>query len=290
MFKLYIMSLLEQLKEISELYAILGDTYRNRAYLQAIISIRNKQTEGIGKSISEKIKEYNETGRISKLDELSSNPIIQGYKELQKIYGINIKTIKKYNLTSIEDLKEKIKSGSFKLTNNQKLGIKYYNDLNELISRKEMYSIYKKIKNLFPNIQMDIVGSYRRGKSSSKDVDILITTRTTTEQYKNKIKTKLPIEGILSDGENKFSFILNNNGKRRHIDIMFCSPEEYPTSLLAFTGSATFNRLLRLKAINLGLKLNEKGLYLGTKRVSGIKTEKDIFKKLNTSYLEPSER
>lgn len=277
--------LIKNLKELSDLYLILGDQYRSQAYLRAIISLKNKSKKGIGTSIAEKISEFTKTGKISKLEELRKDPKIKDYLELRKVYGINDKTIKKYDLKSISDLKSKIKSGIIKLNSNQKLGIQFYKELNTPIPRSRILSIYKKIKKIFPKEHLDLVGSYRRGKRSSKDVDILIILKHKPEYYIQKIKDSIPIQGIFSEGKSKFSFIYLNS----HIDVMFCKPEEYPAALLAYTGSATFNRMLRFRAIELGYKLNEKGLFKNDQKEK-IKSEKDIFKKLKLEYIKPSLR
>ena len=76
----------------------------------------------------------------------------------------------------------------------------------------------------------------------------------------------------LSLGNTKYMGIckLNNKSISRRIDIRYFNRKEsYGAALLYFTGSKKFNKSTRQKAINLGLKLNEYGLF---------RHEKDIFK------------
>ena len=47
---------------------------------------------------------------------------------------------------------------------------------------------------------------------------------------------------------------------------------------------------MRNKAIKLGLKLNEYGLFDADNNIIELKTEKDIFKYLDINYLEPQDR
>ena len=77
---------------------------------------------------------------------------------------------------------------------------------------------------------------------------------------------------------------------------MFSPPEEYPFAILYFTGSKTFNTVMRNKALKLGFSLNEHGLY---KMIDGKKThkishhfpdEQSIFDFLKIEYKAPEKR
>lgn len=65
----------------------------------------------------------------------------------------------------------------------QKIGLKYYEDIKERIPRDEVTLILEKMRSvvytLHPKgkevMQVEACGSYRRGKLSCGDVDILIT-------------------------------------------------------------------------------------------------------------------
>ena len=76
----------------------------------------------------------------------------------------------------------------------------------------------------------------------------------------------------------------------RRIDIMITKPEEYPFAILYFTGSKDFNTLMRQHALDRGLSMNEYSLKdMKTKKIVNhiFKTEKDIFKYLEYTYVEP---
>lgn len=279
--------------ELSKIYNDIGDKFRSLAYSKAIIAIKNGNKRNIGASIQKKIEEIQNTGKLQLLQDLRENPIIKQKRELTKINGITDAFIKKNNIKSINDL-YKIKD---KLTNAQKLGLDYYEELQEKIPRTEMKNIFTKIKNKLNPLhksgliqKIELVGSYRRNKPASKDVDILIVAN---KDFKNISKIvinllKNDIIGTFASGVHKFNGVIATP-RARHLDIMFTKPIEYPAALMAFTGSADFNRIMRLKAIERGMKLNEKGLFKGTKRIS-IKTEEDIFKKLKLKYIKPELR
>ena len=285
--------IIEILAELSSIYSSLGDEYRALAYSKAIMSLRNNTKKGIGSSIQAKINEITKTGKLQLLEDLKKNPIFQEQQELLKIHGITSNFIKKYNVKSIEELENKVEKGLIKLTNAQRLGLEYHEELKKKIPRSQMKAIGDVIINrvkTIPNvISAELVGSYRRGAELSKDIDILVVSNNPNISVEVLKKIKKVVKGTFTSGSRKFSGIVDIYDQERHIDIMYAHPNEYATSLLAFTGSAGFNRLLRLKAIEMGMKLNEKGLYKGNKKIS-TKTEKEIFKKLKLKYIKPELR
>ena len=109
--------------------------------------------------------------------------------------------------------------------------------------------------------KFEIVGSYRRGKKESGDIDVIITSET-REVFKNFV-SKLILDGViievLSRGSSKSLVIgrLNDKSTPRRIDFLY-SPEEYAFATLYFTGSKMFNTVMRLTSM--GLSLNEHGL------------------------------
>lgn len=91
----------------------------------------------------------------------------------------------------------------------QKIGLKYYEDFNERIPREEVTQLFEKVKqaamSLFKNGKNDLIveccGSYRRGKQSCGDIDVLIT-RKNNEKISGilrKLVEKLEYDGILKE-------------------------------------------------------------------------------------------
>ena len=74
---------------------------------------------------------------------------------------------------------------------------------------------------------------------------------------------------------------------------MYTRPEEYPFSVLYFTGSDDFNKRMRKLILEKGMTINEYSLRDSeTKECVDhvFKTEKDIFEYIGMSYLEPWDR
>jgi DNA polymerase (family 10) len=65
--------------------------------------------------------------------------------------------------------------------------------------------------------------------------------------------------------------------------------KSYGAALNYFTGSKDHNVALRQIAIGKGLKLNEYGLFRGSKQIAG-KTEEDLYEALGLDYIEPELR
>ena len=170
------------------------------------------------------------------------------------------------------------------LTNSQKIGLQFYDDLLERIPRSEMLKHQKIIK------KGEIVGSFRRKEPSSGDIDVMLCMDIAefNEFIDNLIKQNY-IKYVLARGDKKMLGIcsLNTTSKHRRIDLIRNTDDEYPFMKLYFTGSAKFNVAFRQHCLVKGLSLNEHGF---TPPVKGIKTEKDIFSYVDLEYVEPENR
>ena len=107
------------------------------------------------------------------------------------------------------------------------------------------------------------------------------------------------IVNVLSRGQTKCLVIakIPDSSSYRRVDFLYTTPEEYPFSILYFTGSKIFNTVMRHQALEMGFSMNEHGLYLieaGKKKGDKVKNnfykEKDIFDFLNLEYKTPEER
>lgn len=280
------------------------DTFRIRAIQNAIRTIKGLDFEitsieqvkglpGIGKGMQDRIKEILESGELEQVSEEMDK-----FKVLELIGGITgfgpVKAKDLYDkgyrtVQQIEKDKEKLD-----LTNQQKIGLKYYSDFNERIPRSEITKFKRKlssvIKTIDPKIEFEIVGSYRRGKKESGDIDVLFT-HPENKSYLSEIIEKLPLlTDTISKGNLKYMGVGKIDDKYRRIDFLFIKKQEYFTALVYFTGSGEFNTEMRKIAKQKGWKLNEHGLYDENGKIITISSEKDIFDKLGMEYLNPKDR
>ena len=141
-------------------------------------------------------------------------------------------------------------------------------------------------------IEWVLAGSYRRLAPHSGDVDLLIkkTDDITLSFVLSLLKTIIVAK--LDEGITKFMGIMRIDDHVAHrIDIRLIDPSSWAYGLFYFTGSKNFNQYARRQAIKLGMTLNEYGLYKGFDSTSlYAKTERDIFKHLQLSYLDPQDR
>ena len=135
--------------------------------------------------------------------------------------------------------------------------------------------------------QYCLTGSYRRGKDTIGDVDILIQTDD-LEPIADIIR-KQPTVKITMEGTEILRGTVDTLYGNIQFDITRANKDEWATYLLYRTGSKGTNLAMRSKAKKLGLKLNEHGLWIGDEKLN-TPTEEDVFRQLGITYLEPEER
>ena len=284
-----------------------------------------KEIDGIGAHTIERIKEILENGSLSELKdfkEVNQNKE-KGLEELEQIVGVGrAKALEFYNqgITSIKILKQKIKKGEVEINDKIELGLKYYGKYQTNIPRAEIDKVYKILDKIVTKLNkgnndtnkyiFEICGSYRREKSTSGDIDILLSkldSKTNSsdtikhlELFVNKLKENIKTNGdkpLLIDDitdknfETKYmGFCKYKDNPVRRIDIRYITYDSYYSALLYFTGSADLNKKMRNIAKSKGLKLSEYGLFKTDGTKLKIKSEEDFFKALDMEYIPPKFR
>ena len=282
-----------------------------------------KDVSGIGKGIISRIDEILETKKLSEIDKSEMKQItkeISLIDELSQVINIGTKVAKQlideHKIKSVEELKDKVKKGKIEVNDKIKMGLKYHGKIFTNIPRSEMDLFNELLQKLALEVDKKMVlivaGSYRRGKKTSNDIDVLLTHReiSTNKEYdkidKNYLelfvtylKQKKIIVDDLTDVDNGtkyMGFAKLPRKKVRRIDIRFVPNKYFDAALLYFTGSYELNTQMRQVAKTMGFKLNEYGLFKKKKDDTypeepiKVSSEKDIFKKLKLDYLEPNER
>ena len=304
---------IDLLGQLDNLMMRKGEFMRARAYQKAqqslmlydkpIIQVKDiADLKGIGKTITSKFQEFIDTGKLNAIEKEKSNPLLI----FTQIYGVGPKKAQdliKKGITTIAQLRE----NEDELNEKQKLGLKYYEDIEKRIPRAEIEKYDKKLDKMFkelnfPGATMQIVGSYRRGAKNSGDIDIIMTDKEHNPDLLNKFVQKLVDAGIvlhkLTDGKTKVLAIAQLPGEEtaRRVDFLYTPPSEYAFALLYFTGSKVFNTVMRQRALDMGYTLNEHGINTMMSGKKGAKVdqdfpdEKSIFDFLNMKYKTPEER
>ena len=308
----YKRAIIDNLKILQDFDKLNKEPFKARAYGKVIDSleifegpINNmddiKNINGIGEKINAKIKELIETGKMTAVERALNDPQFSLQKKLGKLYGVGPVKINELmsNISTFEELYERPEL----LNEKQKIGLKYYDDMNMRIPMSEGKKHYKIIdtifKKVYKDIEFELVGSYRRQNKDMGDIDILIKNR--DDLNIKKLVSELTEGGYiietLASGKSKFMGLckLSPELPARRIDILIADPSYYYFALLYFTGSYSFNIYMRKVAIEKGWSLSEYGIknndtkkFIDTADI--IKSEEDIFKYLAIPYVPPNKR
>ncbi|XP_048362592.1 DNA polymerase lambda isoform X2 [Sphaerodactylus townsendi] len=316
----------EKLEALAKAYSVQGDKWRALGYSKAINALKSYpkpvssyqeacQIPGIGKQMAEKIVEILESGHLRKLDHI--NESVSVLEIFSNIWGAGVKTAQlwyQWGFRSLDDIRTKAS-----LTSQQAIGLKHYNDFLGRMTREEAAEIEQTVRetaqSVVPGLVCMACGSFRRGKPTCGDVDVLVTHPDghSHQGVFNKLLDSLRRTGFLTDdlvsqedngNQKKYLGVCRLPGPgrcHRRLDIIVVPYSEFACALLYFTGSAHFNRSMRALAKTRGMSLSEHGLSRGVVRgPGGLKvapgvilptlTEKDVFVHLGLPYRKPHER
>jgi DNA polymerase beta len=263
---------------------------------------------GVGAKIRQKVQEIIDTGGLAAAEAAKEELALAAYDTLGGIYGVGpvkAKDLIAKGIKSLPQLFEALAKEPDLLNEKQKIGLQYYDDLSKRIPRDEMERHERfLLKELVPGMRGTVVGSYRRGAENSGDIDVLITMeglstkeRTTAfHSYVEKLKGSGYMVELLAEGKQKsFSIVkLGPLETARRLDLLVIPVEEFPYSLLYFTGSGDFNVAFRKRALSLGYTLNEHMMKptgkMDVPAVPPMRHEAEIFAFLGLKYKEPDQR
>jgi len=135
--------------------------------------------------------------------------------------------------------------------------------------------------------RVEIAGSFRRGRPSVGDLDLLVTTIRPGPVLAGF--AALPrVERVLLRGDTKCSV---QAGGGLQVDCRAVAPEQFGAAWQYFTGSQAHNIRLRGLALRAGLTLNEYGVFRldGGERLAG-ETEEGVYAALGLRWIPPVER
>ncbi len=307
----------EIFRNIAQILEIKGENpFRIRAYEKAAQNLEGltenienlaKKEEletipGIGKDLALKIKEILKTGKLKFYEELKKE-VSQGLLDILSVPGIGPKTAKllyeKLKIDSIEELEKmtrlhKISNLPGLKTKTEENIIKGIELLKKGVGRLPLNmalaaasNIIEKLKSHAPINKISPAGSLRRMRETIRDIDILVTSSNPNSVM--DIFTSLPeTKQVLSKGTTKSS-ILTSDGIQ--IDLRVVEPKNYGAAIMYFTGSKNHNIHLRERALKLGYKINEYGVFqLKTQKKIAGASEEEIYKILGLQYIPPELR
>jgi DNA polymerase IV len=319
------------LQEMADYYTRINDTWRPIAYRKAISTLRQQSTKittaeeavtlsCVGQRLALKIEEIVTTDRLRRLENAKTEPGDHILQTFMGIYGVGFSQASKWLHSGYSNLQD-LRNHAY-LTNNQLLGIEHYEDFHTRIPRDEVIALGDIVKvtaiAIDPNVEIIIGGSYRRGATTSGDIDCIVTKPNTSSSnnifaFLTELINRLTSSNFLvaalavprAESGTKWHgcCVLPGTAKPiwRRIDFLLVPASELGAALIYFTGNDIFNRSIRLLASRKGMRLNQKGLYKDVMRGPGrVKLnegelvegadEKKIFAALGVPWRPPEQR
>ncbi|KAL1529684.1 hypothetical protein AB1Y20_000623 [Prymnesium parvum] len=328
-----------ELDRLAETYKALhgrGQQWKHYAYSKAAKIVRALPFEvtdasqlrgvrGLGESIRTKVGELLRTGRMSRLERLAASEAAGVAAALCKVHGVGAAKADELRRMGVRSVDEAVAAG---LLNQQQLtAAKHWRDLQERIPRDEVTAIVRSVRasldrlllaegvprtHLEQVVEATACGSYRRGKSSSGDVDVLICRRDGGDEKSllHRLLEQMSADGLTIEHLTEVTATsrsyhgiikLPDYERFRRLDLKVYPSDQYAYALLYFTGSDHFNRSMRHYAKALGYSLSDHGLVKavkagannvvrGTLNLVPAVEERQIFDALGLEYKEPSDR
>lgn len=277
---------------IKELVTILRDHHLTEPLDELLLAIENKKVERLTEILSPTWLSKNDL------------PITMKYYESMPLWSIKgLGPSKALVLWKAGVRPDNLEKHLNKLPDETKLWLKYKpldripHKLVELIGNKfydPIYEYFAKVKKVKKPAKVELVGSFRRLKPTSGDVDILWfanpgeTIQDLLEIIGEVHKSNwIPI----SSGPAKIAgFYKFNSAKYVEVDLWIAGsdPVSRAAMRLYSTGSKKFNILMRHIAKAKGYKLNQYGLFKGdSNKPLQLKSEEEIFDKIGLKYRDP---
>ena len=305
--------------EVADLLEIQdANPFRVRAYRNAARTIRDfpepiadlvrtgtkdlTDIAGIGDDLAEKITAIVTTGELPLRKQLASK-LPAGLLDLLRIPGLGPKRVKllykKLKVKSAADLAtaldkgriQKLKGFGPKMEEKIRAGLGQAQVgerrmlLNEAETQATAVLAYLEAGGGIG--QIEVAGSYRRRRETIGDLDIVVTSEgKDSATVMNRFVAYGDVAEVISKGETRATVKLRGG---LQVDLRAVEPDAYGAALLYFTGSKAHNIELRKIAQEKAYKLNEYGLFKGTRRAAG-KTEQEIYAKLGLDWIPPELR
>ena len=256
--------------------------------------------DGIGKDLAGKIKVAVETGQIPQLEELRRQ-VPQGVVEMLRISGLGPKKVAvlfhELGITSLAQLKEACEAnkvselkGFGKKTEQSILdGIPHAMESGKRflisVARESAEAIVDDLKRLSSIGQVSVAGSCRRCQQTCGDLDVLATSDDSAGAM-DRLAANPLVEKVLARGETKQRVRLRTGIE---LDLRVVPAESYGAAMQYFTGSKEHNIVIRRRAIERGLKINEYGVFRGDEYVAG-RTEEEVYAAVELPFIPPELR
>jgi len=275
--------------------------------MQAIAEDSNRKLTdipGVGKDLAEKIVTLCATGTVPLLEELQAQ-VPQSVLTLLRIPGMGPKKaailFNELHITSLEELRaaceaqqvRKLKGFAAKTEAAILAGMALAQTAEVRLLWADADRFAQSIRDhlsFCPSIeQIEVAGSYRRGKDTIGDLDFLVVSSNPAEVM-DRFATVADAAAVIGRGPTKMSIRLANG---LQVDLRVVPAECFGAALQYFTGSKDHNIVVRGRAKDRGLKINEYGVFRvddGQEELIAGRTEEEVYATLDLPWFPPELR
>ena len=258
---------------------------------------------GIGKGLAAVLHEIEAHGTFDKRDELLRR-FPPAALEFLKIQGLGPKSIallfEHFRIATMDELEQLCRDQ--KLRTLPRMGAKLEEKVLRSIAQYKERSgrfllsfadntareLAKYLSDLEGIEAITPAGSLRRGRETIGDLDLLVTGPNAAAAL-DKVAANPRVHEVLGRGPNKTSVKLGREGLQ--VDVRALEHQSFGAAMQYFTGSKEHNVALRQRAIRMGLKLSEYGLFRADDdtRIAG-ETEEGVYRALGLDWIPPELR
>jgi len=302
--------------DIADMLEIGGENFfRVRAYRNAARAVRDfpapvaelarerfSEIPGFGTDLSAKLATILDTGDLPiRIELMRTFPT--GLLELKNLPALGPKRIKlladRLRVRNRDDLKRAIEAGQLRTIRG--FGPKMEERLLEALSREPdaikperityadaaitAHRLLAHMRGCYGIEQLEVAGSFRRRRETIGDLDIVAASANASGVIERFLAFPEIIK-TLGAGETRASVVLNSG---LQIDLRVVARSSWGAALVYFSGSQAHCIQIRRVAQNLGLLLNEYGLYRGADQVAGSE-EHEVYAALGLSWIPPELR
>jgi DNA polymerase (family 10) len=257
---------------------------------------------GIGADLAGKIAELCRTGHLRALEALRRRvpPGLRALLTLPGLGPVRVRALRsRLHIRGIDDLERALSAG--RLTSLKGFGPGIESRLRSALAGKaaagaqrmpwpvaaQYAEPLKAYLQSLPGVaRAEIAGSYRRGRDTVGDLDLLVSSARGGRGTIRALGRYEDLRELTAAGTTKASGVLRNG---LQFDVRVVPPRSFGTALHYFTGSRDHNIHIRRRAQERGYKLNEYGLFRGKARVAGA-SEDDLFAALGLLWIPPELR
>jgi DNA polymerase (family 10) len=269
--------------------------------------------DGVGKDLAEKIAELATSGTLAMLDELRAE-VPASVMALMRVPGMGPKKAatlhKELGIQSLDQLRaaceagevQKLKGFGKKTEETILAGIDHAAKAGERIRWADADAIVQRLLAHMDSVdaikRRDAAGSYRRGKETVGDLDLLVDVGAKMDPKNvaavmDRFGEFEGVAEVIARGDTKMSIRLDSG---LQIDLRCVPSESFGAALQYFTGSKEHNVEVRGRAKARGLKVSEWGVFKTAKsaedvdvRIAG-DTEEEVYAALDLPCFPPELR